>query len=112
MTPNKHSEVSRHAAAKNSTTTPRLETETGAQKEHPLKTTRVSPVANTPDFELANHGSLYLLCPLNAAAKVWMGEHPRMDSPETQFWGDAIVIEPRYVGPIIDGILADRLALR
>jgi hypothetical protein len=66
----------------------------------------------TPDFQLENHGSLFLLRPLNDAAKNWMGEHLPIDNPETQFWGDSIVIEPRYVAPIVDGILADGLALR
>ena len=41
-----------------------------------------------------------------------MGEHLRMDNPETQFWGDTIVIESRYVAPIVDGIIADGLVLR
>jgi hypothetical protein len=64
------------------------------------------------DFQLENHGSLFLLRALSSAAKDWMGEHLPIDNPETQFWGDSIVIEPRYVAPIVDGILADRLALR
>jgi hypothetical protein len=76
-----------------------------------LKTAN-SPATNTPDFELENHGSLFLLRPLTSAAKEWMGEHLPVDSPETQFWGDAIVIEPRYLEPIIEGILADALVLR
>jgi hypothetical protein len=67
---------------------------------------------NTPDFELENHGSVFLLRPLNSAAKNWMSEHLPIDDPETQFWGDSIAIEPRYVAPIVDGILADGLALR
>jgi hypothetical protein len=70
------------------------------------------PEVNSPDFELANHGSLYLLCPLNSAAKDWMEENLPMDNPETQFWGSAIVIEPRYVAPIVDGIIGDGLSLR
>lgn len=41
-----------------------------------------------------------------------MDEHLLMDNPETQFWGEAIVIESRYVGPIAEGILADGLVLR
>jgi hypothetical protein len=49
------------------------------------------------------------LRPLNSAAKEWMDEHLSMENPETQFWGDAIVIEPRYVGPIVDGIVGDGL---
>ena len=72
-----------------------------------------APVSHKiPDFQLENHGSLFLLRPLNDAAKNWMDEHLPVANPETQFWGDSIIIEPRYVAPIVDGILADGLALR
>ena len=67
---------------------------------------------NELDFTLENHGSLFLLRPLNPGAKDWMDEHLPMDSPETQFCGDAIVIEPRYVASIVDGIVGDWLVLR
>jgi hypothetical protein len=85
---------------------------TGAsQKERPLKTVD-SPATIVPQFELQNHGSLFLLRPLTPAAKEWMRDHLPEDSPETQFWGEAIVIEPRCLEPIIEGILADGLVLR
>jgi hypothetical protein len=85
---------------------------TGAsQKERPLKTAN-SPAANNPQFELQNHGSLFVLRPLDSIAKAWMNEHLPVGSPETQFWGDAIVIESRYVAPIVDGIIGDGLVLR
>ena len=75
--------------------------------------TRIQKSSTTEfDFRLENHGSLFLLHPLTPAAKDWMDEHLPMDSSETQFWGDAIVIEPRFLGPIVDGILADGLVLR
>jgi hypothetical protein len=64
------------------------------------------------DFEVQNHGSIFLLCPLTDSAREWMNEHLPVDSPETQFWGEAIVIEPRYVAPIVDGIIRDGLVLR
>jgi hypothetical protein len=70
------------------------------------------PAHTAPDFALANHGSLFLLRPLNSSAKNWMNDHLPVDSEEAQFWGDDIVIEPRYVGPIVDGIVADGLVLR
>jgi hypothetical protein len=63
-------------------------------------------------FKLENHGSLFLLRPLSSAAEDWMGEHLPIDSPGTQFWGDAIVIEPRYLAPIADGIIGDGPVLR
>ena len=68
--------------------------------------------SNELDFNLENHGSLFLLRPLNSAAKDWMNEHLPMDNPKTHFWGDAVVIEPRYVAPIVDGIIGDGLVLR
>jgi hypothetical protein len=75
--------------------------------------TRIQTSSRTElDFELENHGSLFLLRPLNSVAKDWMGEHLPMDNPETQFWGEAIVVEPRYVAPIVDGIVGDGLVLR
>lgn len=70
------------------------------------------PTANAPHFEIENCGSLYLLRPLGPVATDWMQEHLPMDNPETQFWGSAIVIEPRYLAPIVDGIVADGLVLR
>jgi hypothetical protein len=70
------------------------------------------PAPSAPDFALANHGSLFLLRPLNSTAKSWMTEHLPVESEETQFWGDAIVIESRSVSPIVDGIIADGLVLR
>jgi len=58
---------------------------TGAsQKERPLKTVD-SPATIVPQFELQNHGSLFLLRPLTPAAKEWMRDHLPEDSPETQF---------------------------
>ena len=80
--------------------------------DDPLQRIASSPTVNTPHFELENHGSLFLLRPLNSAAREWMRDHLPVDSPETQFWGEAIVIESRYLEPIIEGILADRLVLR
>ena len=64
------------------------------------------------DFKLENNGSLFLLRPLSSAAKEWMKEHLPVELPETQFWNDAIVIEARYVTPIVDGIIGDGLVLR
>jgi len=80
--------------------------------DDPLKRIASSPAANSPQFELQNHGSLFLLRPLDSIAREWMNEHLPVDSPETQFWGEAIVIEQRYLEPIVNGILADGLVLR
>ena len=77
------------------------------------KRTRIhNPSITELDFELENHGSLLVLRPLNSEANEWMQDHLPVDEPETRFWGHAIVIEPRYVAPIVDGIVRDGLVLR
>ena len=82
--------------------------ETGASiKERSLKTRKQSP-----DFTLENHGSLFLLRPQTDRAREWMSEHLPVDNPETQFFAGAIVVEPRYIGPIVEGIVGDGLVLR
>jgi hypothetical protein len=78
----------------------------------PNRTRIQKPSRTELDFKLENHGSLFLLRPLSSVATNWIREHLAMDNPETQFWGDAIVIEPRYVAPIVDGIVGDGLVLR
>ena len=44
---------------------------------------------------------MFLVRPLNSAAKEWIEEYLAMDNFEIQFWGDAIVI--------VEGILADKV---
>lgn len=61
-----------------------------------------------PDFNFANHGSITLLRPRNQAARDWIGEF----LPDDAMWfGDAVVIEPRYAAPILDGIERDGLSV-
>lgn len=72
----------------------------------------ISADSPQPDFVLENHGSLFLLRSLTALAHEWMNEHLPVDHPETQFFAGAIVIEPRYIGPIVEGIVGDGLVLR
>ena len=64
------------------------------------------------DFALENHGSILLLRPLTTLAREWMNEHLPVENPETQFFAGAIVVEPRYIGPIVEGIVSDGLVLR
>ena len=58
------------------------------------------------DFSFADHGSVCLLTPLTDAAEAWVDEN-LPDSAMT--FGSAVVIEPRYAGPILEGISADGL---
>ena len=75
--------------------------------------TRTSKSSSTEfDFKLENHGSLFLLCPLSTLAREWMNEHLPVGNPETQFFAGAIVVEPCYIGPIVEGIVGDGLVVR
>jgi hypothetical protein len=47
------------------------------------------------------YSRMFLVRPLNSAAKEWIEEYLPMDNFEIQFWGDAIVI--------VEGILADKV---
>jgi hypothetical protein len=48
---------------------------------------------------LENHGSLWLARPLNKATRRHLEENT---SEESQWFGDALVIEPRYVRDFAD----------
>jgi hypothetical protein len=61
------------------------------------------------DFLLQHEGSLVLLCAETDAARRWVMENIRLD--DVLLWGDAIPVERRYIGDILDGIVADGLAV-
>lgn len=58
------------------------------------------------DFSVENHGSIAILNPESDAAREWVEEHLPEDRQE---WGSGVVVEPRYLGPILEGIVADGL---
>jgi hypothetical protein len=63
----------------------------------------------TKDFEVNNHGSVVILMPMTAAATEWVNIHLPGDGPR---WGPGgFVIEPRYMQPILEGIVKDKLTL-
>lgn len=55
-----------------------------------------------PDFNVANHGSIFLVRPNTPVARKHLEEHV---GDEAQWWGGALAVEPRYVDD-----LAQRLA--
>ena len=61
-----------------------------------------------PDFICENHGSLFLLVPRNASAKMWIEENL---PPDRMTFFDAVVIEPRYVWAILVGLQDDGLVV-
>ena len=61
------------------------------------------------DVKIENHGSLVLLRPLTEAASDWLDENI---SEDAQHFGGAVVVEPRYVEAIVEGMQNDGLEVR
>ena len=61
------------------------------------------------DIVIEDHGSLILLRPLNDGADKWLREHTAEDA---QWFGGALVVEPRYVSDIVNGAINDGLVVR
>lgn len=60
------------------------------------------------DFTLENHGTIAVLTPLTEEAEDWVVSYLPEDA---QQWGRGVVIEPRYLPPIIEGIEADGMTI-
>ena len=61
------------------------------------------------DVKIENHGSLVLIQPLTEAASDWLDENI---SEDAQLFGGAVVVEPRYVEAIVEGMQNDGLEVR
>ena len=62
------------------------------------------------DLKFTDYGSIWLLVAKTPAGKAWLDEYvesPGDDQPCC--WGDALVVEPRYVFDIVDGAEMDGL---
>jgi len=55
-----------------------------------------------PDVILEDHGSIWLIQPLNLAAETWLREF----TPQAMRFHGATVVEPRYVPDLAQGMLA------
>jgi hypothetical protein len=54
------------------------------------------------DFTIENHGSIVLLYPVTDEGKQWAEEYLPSDAMR---WAGAVVVEPRYLADILDGII-------
>lgn len=63
------------------------------------------------DVRIEHHGSLYLLRPLSAAGGDWTIRNTPV-GPETQYFGGALVVEPRYVAGVVAGMRGDGLVVQ
>lgn len=58
------------------------------------------------DFRFENHGSIYLCRPLTDRARQHLSDVAAA-APDIQFFGNAMVVEPRYVEGVIDSLLTN-----
>jgi len=63
----------------------------------------------TVDFLCENHGSIFLLRPLNQSAESWIDENLPSDA---QWFGNGVAVEHRFIWAILEGIQNDGLAVR
>lgn len=59
-----------------------------------------------PDITYTDHGSLALVKPETEAAQDWIDEHV---DPNAQWFGDSLVVEPRYLENLLQGAVRDGL---
>jgi hypothetical protein len=61
-----------------------------------------------PDVLVRDAFTLILFCPLTERARVWIAENVQSDA---QWFGNALVVEPRYGWPLMEGMGAEGLVL-
>jgi hypothetical protein len=61
------------------------------------------------DLLVHSEGSIYLLRPTSRRGQRWIDEHV---SDDRQEWAGAVVVEHRYIGPIIGGAIGDGLVVQ
>jgi hypothetical protein len=63
---------------------------------------RATKETETPaDFRVEYHGSIVLVRPLTEEAKAWLNDNVSADS---QWMGDALAVEPRYIESLVEGM--------
>jgi hypothetical protein len=66
---------------------------------------------SNPDFTIRDEGSILLLTPHTEPAHDWIHEHIGRNNGFQPYYPN-IVIEPRYFGPILEGIRESGLEAR
>jgi hypothetical protein len=64
---------------------------------------------DSPDVILTFHGSIALITPLTDVAQSWVSEHLELE--ESLYFCGALVVEPRYLDPIVAGMADDGLVI-
>lgn len=65
------------------------------------------------DVVAEDHGSLWILRPVSADASAWIEENvDQKNAVSPLWWGDGLVVEPRYVEDILDGMIGSGFAIQ
>ena len=59
----------------------------------------------------SDSGSIFLLRPVTGAGRNWVDRHIGQDNGFQPYW-PTVVVEARYLEPIVEGLLADGIRLR
>lgn len=59
------------------------------------------------DVTVVNHGSIVIVRPKTAEARQWIEDHVSDDAQ----WFGGIVVEPRYLDDLLQGMMADGLVV-
>ena len=62
-----------------------------------------------PDVRLAFHSSIAFITPLTDVAQSWVSVH--LVHEESLYWCGALVVEPRYLDPIVAGMADEGLVI-
>jgi hypothetical protein len=60
-------------------------------------------------FTVEDHGSIVLVRPLTDDVEEWLEEHT---DEESQWFGGALVVEPRYLSPLLAGMFEEGFAVQ
>jgi hypothetical protein len=61
------------------------------------------------DVQVDNQGTIVAITPLSDAAREWLNENVQAES--WQWVGDTLGVEPRYAGPLLEGMQAAGLTV-
>jgi hypothetical protein len=56
-------------------------------------------------FDVENHGTIVLVRPLTADVRDWLHDHT-----DGQWFGGALVVEPRYAEPLVTALIEEGYA--
>ena len=73
-----------------------------------MTTTTKKPPRVAPDVLVANEGTIFVFCPLTAAAKDWIAENVQADA---QWFGNALIVEHRFSWGLAQGMVDAGLVL-